>query len=69
MLPEISNIELALQDLLEFKVEKISATESKIVVSTKLPHGTLITKSKITTNIRTGTVNKEFAIKGANSGF
>ena len=68
MQPEISAIELALQGLLEFKVEKISATESNLLVRTKLPHGNLVTKTKITTIIRTGNIQKEFVSKGVING-
>ena len=68
MQPSTSAIELALQDLLEFKIEKISATESNLVVTKKLPYGNLITKTKITTIIRTGKIEKDFVAKAVSCG-
>ncbi len=69
MQPDNSRIEAILRDLLEIKPERISANQTNIQIVTKLPHGSLITKSRVTVITRSGHINKSYVSKGVTSEF
>ena len=64
MSPNDSAAEQLLANLLEFTPERVSAKQTKIQIVTKLPHGSLITRSQVTVITRTGHIDKTFALKG-----
>ncbi len=64
MSPNDSAAEQFLSNLLEFIPECVSAKQTNIQIVTKLPHGSLITKTRVTVIKRTGHIDKTFALKG-----
>ena len=69
MSPNNSAAEQLLANLLEFTPERVSAKRTNIQIATKLPHGTLITKSRVTVITRAGHIDKTFALKGVSNEF
>jgi len=69
MQPDNSSLEAILRDLLAYQPERVSAKQTNIQIATKLPHGTLITKSRVTVITRTGHIDKTFALKGVSNEF
>ena len=69
MSPNNSAAEQLLANLLEFTPERVYAKQTNIQIATKLPHGTLITKSRVTVITRTGHIDKTFALKGVSNEF
>ena len=64
MSPNNSTAEQLLANLLDFKPDRISAKQTNIQIVTKLPHGALITRTRVTVITRTGHIDKTFALKG-----
>ncbi len=64
MSPNNSTAEQLLANLLDFKPDRISAKQTNIQILTKLPHGSLITRTRVTVITRTGHIDKTFALKG-----
>ncbi len=64
MSPNDSAAEQFLSNLLEFIPERVSAKLTNIQIVTKLPHGSLITRTRVTVITRTGHIDKTFALKG-----
>ncbi len=64
MSPNDSAAEQFLSNLLEFIPERVSAKQTNIQIVTKLPHGSLITRTRVTVITRTGHIDKTFALKG-----
>jgi hypothetical protein len=64
MSPNDSAAEQLLANLLDFKPDHISAKQTNIQIVTKLPHGSLITRTRVTVIKRTGHIDKTFALKG-----
>ena len=64
-----STAEQLLANLLEFKPERVYAKQTNIQIATKLPHGSLITKSRVIVITRTGHIDKSFISKGVTSEF
>ncbi len=64
MSPNNSTAEQFLSNLLEFIPERVSAKQTNIQIVTKLPHGSLITRTRVTVITRTGHIDKTFALKG-----
>ncbi len=64
MSPNDSAAEQLLANLLDFKPDRISAKQTNIQIVTKLPHRSLITRTRVTVITRTGHIDKTFALKG-----
>ncbi len=64
MSPNDSAAEQLLANLLEFTPERVSAKQTNIQIVTELPHGSLITRTRVTVITRTGHIDKTFALKG-----